>query len=153
MKRRHHRASKGLVPPAGPGCLPRAQPRGMERRGQEALINTIPKKYCCALNKSGREFLQDLCPLEMSCSAAPPLRGGHFGKGIGTGGLGGWTDAFDFFTEGWRRRWHGFIPSTSAPPSLPVPSFISPPAVRCKHNGRDLPGSIPTWIMGGIKQL
>lgn len=57
---------------------------------------------------------------------------------------------FGFFAEGWRRRWHGFIPSTSAPPSLPVPSFLPPPTVRCKHNGRDLPGSIPTGLWGEL---
>lgn len=64
----------------GPGCLPRAQPRGMETRGQKALININPKKYHYALNKSGQGVLKDLCPLEMSCSTAPPLLlGGHFG--------------------------------------------------------------------------
>lgn len=153
MKRHHHHSSKGLVPPAGPGCLPRAQPGGMERRGQEALINTNPKKYCCVLNKSGRGFLQDLCPLEMSCSAAPPLWGGHLGKGNGAGGLGGGQMRLIFsLRDGGGGGTILFQARQLPPPSLSPPSSLHPQSdVNITAGTCQAPAPLGLW--GGIKQL
>lgn len=129
MKRHHH-----LTPQGGrPGTQLKAQHRGMERRGQDALININPKKYCDASHKSGRGFLKDLWPLEMSRSTAPPLLGGHFGVGKWFGGVD--RCAWVFFREGMEEEVVRFYSKHVSSPPLSVPSFLPPPAARRKQNG------------------
>lgn len=107
-------------------------PPGSAEEG-ELLLILIPIIIMVPRINQAQGFSETFAP-GMSCEVAPPLWVGHFGYGNGVEWGRQMRSGF-FFAARQRRRWHGFILSTSA---LHVPSFLPPPAVRCKHSSSNL---------------